>query len=292
MTKWLGVKLTIHPLFSMVMLGSVLTGAFAEILTLFIIVLVHELGHVAAIKWFGWRLREIQILPFGGVAVVDEVVPPAWQEAVVAAAGPFQNLWMAVVALLFHSLGLWGEEWTSYFIQANLMIALFNLLPIQPLDGGKLLHVFLCLWLPYHKALFSTTLASLTMSVMLLGFSILTLTAFGLQLNLLVIACFLIYSNAYTLKHFHFRFVSFLIDRDARTSSRMSKGVHAKAIFVSPQLPLSEVVKLFMRDRYHLIYVMNEQGKIQAILPEQKVVRAFFTSVNSAFNGPRITIFS
>lgn len=61
------------------LLISVLTGYFIETVTLFGIVFIHEMGHVVAAKSFGWRVKEVQLLPFGGVAVVEEpgAYPPS-----------------------------------------------------------------------------------------------------------------------------------------------------------------------------------------------------------------------
>jgi len=137
---WFGVKYRIHPLFSIVLLLSVLTGYFIEIVTLFGIVLIHELGHVAAAKGFGWRVTEVQLLPFGGVAVVEEMGSVSvWQDIAVALAGPLQNFWMMPVGWVLTAIGVLPVEWGHYFIQANLLIALFNLLPVLPLDGGKVM---------------------------------------------------------------------------------------------------------------------------------------------------------
>lgn len=90
--KIFGTAFRVHPLFSIVIFLSVLTGYFLEVVTLFAIVLLHELGHLAAAKNLGWRIQEVRLLPFGGAAVVEELgTVPAWEEIVVAAAGPLQN---------------------------------------------------------------------------------------------------------------------------------------------------------------------------------------------------------
>ncbi len=60
--------------------------------------------------------------------------------ALVAAAGPAANFvlaWLAVLALRFTAFGTLGERFLSYFILSNLVLGLFNLLPIPPLDGGR-----------------------------------------------------------------------------------------------------------------------------------------------------------
>ena len=80
------------------MIGCAFTGYFLEAITLFGIVLIHELGHLTAAKGFGWRVQEVQLLPFGGVLIVDELgTTSTREELIVALAGPLQHVWMILV---------------------------------------------------------------------------------------------------------------------------------------------------------------------------------------------------
>lgn len=120
------------------MLASVITGHFLELLTLFAIVFIHEWGHVAAAKWFGVHVLSVQLLPFGGVAVMEDTAYlNAGREMMIALAGPLQNGLLIGCAWLLHAAGLWDGPYYDYFVQGNVLIALFNLLPVLPLDGGR-----------------------------------------------------------------------------------------------------------------------------------------------------------
>jgi len=97
-----GTVYRLHPLFVLMMAAALLIGHFVELLVLFGVVVVHELGHVAAARWFGWRVREVRLLPFGGVAVADPADgADSVQETAVALAGPLQNLLMIGFAFFF-----------------------------------------------------------------------------------------------------------------------------------------------------------------------------------------------
>lgn len=61
-----------HPLFVIILLFSALTGYFIELMTLFAIVLVHELGHLFMAHEVGWKVKAVRLLPFGGVVEVEE----------------------------------------------------------------------------------------------------------------------------------------------------------------------------------------------------------------------------
>jgi stage IV sporulation protein FB len=269
----------LHPLFVLLMLLSVVTGFFMEIITLFSIVLIHELGHVAAARNFGWKIREIQLLPFGGVAVVEHAGNvPAKEEVLVAAAGPLQNAAMIVFAWVMLWAGVGDAVWWDYFISANMMIGLFNLLPIMPLDGGKmLLSACGCLF-PYLKALSGATVFSMAASCGFIALSIWLALGqpLSIPLNLLLIGLFLLYANWHDYRNIPFRHMRFLIDRQSRTRGKLADGTLAQPIVVGGQRKVSEILRMFMKEKYHLIYVMDDEGAIRAVFPETRVIQAYF----------------
>ncbi|MEC0225577.1 M50 family metallopeptidase [Paenibacillus alba] len=276
MIKWAGTTYRFHPLFTLIMIGSALTGYFLEAVTLFGIVLVHELGHLVAASGFGWRVKEVQLLPFGGVLVVDELgTVPTWEELVVSLAGPLQHVWMILLALLMKGLGVGVGSWWDYFIDANLMIGLFNLIPVMPLDGGKVLQSLLGYFLSYHNTILYTVWISMMLSTAIIAMAIMQFISGQLPLNILVIGIFLLVSNWYAYRQLPYHFFRFLIGRGARMSQVISRGTLAQPIVITKQRTMGETLKLFMREKYHLIYIVNDVGRIQAVLPEQQIVSGY-----------------
>lgn len=114
--------------------------AVASTLLFFASLVAHELGHATVARSLGIGVRDITLFIFGGVAgIVREPSRPA-QEVVIAAAGPVVSAVLGGIALAAASLAdgvLYRLLWTLG--AANLVLALFNLLPGFPLDGGRLL---------------------------------------------------------------------------------------------------------------------------------------------------------
>lgn len=277
--RYLGVKYRFHPLFSIMMLLSVVTGYFIEMVTLFGIVFIHELGHVAAARHFGWRIKEVKLLPFGGVAVVEELASvPVKEELIVAMSGPLQNMWMILVAYPLVLLGVLPAEWGVYFIEANLLIALFNLLPVLPLDGGKVLAAVLSSFLPYQRTIRIAAMISLLFSFLMIAAAFMhwLWTGDGLQLNWLMIGLFLLFSNWYDLRGAPYHFMRFLVHRDALFRRLLDRGTHAQPIVVGGRRRVSDIVRMFMREKYHLVYVLDESGIIRKVVPEQRVLETYF----------------
>lgn len=145
-----------------------LFGIVATLL-LFSSVLLHEFGHSLQALKFGIPVRDITLLPIGGVAQIEEMPEKPGQELRIALAGPVVNFAIAalliIIGLLLQaravvtvpelvaSLGSasWGGM-LSYLTMANLLLGLFNLIPAYPMDGGRVLRALLALRLDYGRA--------------------------------------------------------------------------------------------------------------------------------------------
>lgn len=273
---WTSIRFHVHPLFIIVWVIAALSGMFLEATTLFIIVLIHELGHVWTALSYGWRVEEIELLPFGGVAKVSEYGNvSAWEEIVVALAGPLNNGLMVWMAYFFSAAGWWGPEWTSFFIQANLMIGLFNLLPVLPLDGGKIAQAMLSLIMPYLKAVRLSIIMGFLCSSLLLIYGLGLPTLDKIHINAILIGVFLFYGNVYAFISVHVLKIRFFLHRQPWGEKQLELGGSSVPIIVSSNHTLEQTLKMFWRDRYHLIYIIDGDGNVQKVITEQGLIDAY-----------------
>lgn len=279
---WEGMKIRIHPLFWLVILLSIWTGRWIETLTLFVVIVIHELGHLAAAWSFGWRIRSMEILPFGGVAKMDEWgTVPNREELVVALAGPFHHIWMVLFSVLFYQAGWWTKEWTNYFIEGNLWIACFNLLPIFPLDGGRLLQVGLTYLFPYRIAISITLWWSMVVASMLLITSFL-LPGSLVHLPLFSIAIFLLYSNVISYRQREYQFIRFLLQRWERGVEKNWRQIRIRC---SGKTSLRQIVRTWYKEKVHQVEVIDEHGVVLGDLTEEQILEKYFT--NSSTQTPK-----
>src|SRR5690606_26898705 len=136
--------------------------ALAFILGIFGSVLLHEFGHALAARRYGIRTPDITLLPIGGVARLERLPERPVEELVVALAGPAVNVVIAAVlyAVLL-ALGqpnplsefqIIGGNLMAQLLVTNLWLALFNLVPAFPMDGGRVLRALLATWLGHARA--------------------------------------------------------------------------------------------------------------------------------------------
>lgn len=228
---------------------------------MFVIVLIHEIGHVAMARELGWTVTEVQLLPFGGVATMEDAyATDPLDEIVVALAGPFLNVVMMGMAYLFWYGNVWTEEWARFFLVSNATIALFNLLPIWPLDGGRILQAMLCWFLPYRRAALLSLTGSTLLAGILVGFSVL-----DVKMNVLVIGIYLLAVNIQAFMRFPYQFFRFLMEKYIRQPEE--QAVHA--LCVLPHETVLSVSHKLKRGYSHLFYV---QGS--GLLPEEKLLHA------------------
>lgn len=121
-----------NPFFYICGLICILTGYLKYFVLIMFIILIHELGHILVSQVFKWKIDKIIILPFGGLIIFDEKVDNNLKEEfLITLSGPILQL---IITLIINNQLLNN---ISYSLLA------FNLLPIVPLDGSKILNIFL-----------------------------------------------------------------------------------------------------------------------------------------------------
>lgn len=146
------LKITVHPLFFIFGLYFALTGKVFSFLVFTITAVIHEYGHFLVSESLGYELNRITLMPYGAVLSGDIVGLRYKDECKIALAGPLIN---GVIALFFVALWWFIPDvypYTELLVMSNTAIALINLIPAYPLDGGRFLYATLCLCLKRKTA--------------------------------------------------------------------------------------------------------------------------------------------
>lgn len=135
-----GIKLSIHPLFFLFGLYFALTGRIFLFLICTFTAVIHEIGHSLVASKYGYRLNNVVLMPFGAVVKGDLGGLKFSDQFKVAFAGPLVNLAVGIFFTATWWLFPISYSFTDTVAYANFSMALINLIPAYPLDGGRILY--------------------------------------------------------------------------------------------------------------------------------------------------------
>lgn len=135
------------------MLLSFLAGYFEYTFLTIIIIIVHEMGHFLTGYFLKLKVKEISLFMFGGVTIFDEDLNlNIFKELLVVVMGPVVQMLFYMIVYYFYTKGFVNVNTMKKVSTINLILLEFNLLPILPLDGAKILNNILDLILSYDLA--------------------------------------------------------------------------------------------------------------------------------------------
>lgn len=240
-------KIKIHPLYYIVAFICVITGMFHAFVIVNTLIFIHEMGHVLASIYYGWKIEKILLLPFGGMTIFKESLNrPIKEEFVVASMGP---IFQIVCFCFLRNFGY--TEITTY----HYALLCFNLLPMVPLDGSKILGCLLYSFFSFKKSGNLLILISFVTSIFLLLLSL----CFR-NLILLVLLLFVLKEIHKNYQLQPYLFYKFLLER------YLSFLVFSKVCYIN-----GANVNKMRKDYNHMFYVDS------TFKSERQILRTFFT---------------
>ncbi len=223
-------------------------------------ILFHELAHSAVARFYGVRVKGIMLFVFGGVAMMEEMPKNPKQEFAISVAGPAMSFLLAFASGILSGVSIrpLAAIFTT-FAYLNLILAVFNLLPAFPMDGGRILRSVLATRLGYVRA---TRFAAETGR-----FLAVLMAVIGIFYNpwLILIALF-VYIGAS--EEERLVIVENVLGR-IRVGDIMTRDVVA----VSPETRISELIEMMLRYK-HLGYPVVENGELVGIVTLKDVMQA------------------
>jgi stage IV sporulation protein FB len=142
--------------------ATIAWNSLVFVVLLFLCVLLHEFGHIFTARAFGVSTPYVTLLPIGGVAQLERIPEEPWQEFLIAIAGPAVNVVIAGALIAFAhadpraSAAMGIDDMQIPIVDRlaalNLFLALFNLIPAFPMDGGRVLRAALASRMGFVRA--------------------------------------------------------------------------------------------------------------------------------------------
>ena len=222
--------------------ASLITGNFKGLLLFTVIIIVHELGHIMAALHYKWKIEKVLLLPLGALTIFHEKLNrPIKEELIILISGPLAQIFFTfLLSLISHN--------PDILVYSNLIL-FFNLLPIYPLDGSKLVNLFLNKLTSFKKSHILTIYISfLTIILLFLNIQI--------SLVFILIILFIIIKVIDELKKHHALFNLFLLERYNYN-------------FHFPKHKTIKNIKQMKRDYTHLFKINNQYKTEKEVLGER-----------------------
>jgi len=266
-----GIQVLLNNFFLLLLIFYYFAGVLLKGLMVFGIVLIHELAHIAVAWRYGLKVREIELLPFGGVARIEDFMEMDPEiETRIAIAGPLANGVMLAAAWGLKYYGGWDHQLLTYFIKFNIVMIAFNLLPALPLDGGRIYRAYLAPRVGFKNATESASGMAKGIAVILTVLGSIGLSLGLTDLSFLVIVIFLYYASVKEQGLATFVFIRYLTRKKEELNKKgIIKGEH---LVVLETTPLKEIIKYFVPRKFHLIIMMGSDLSIHKIYTETEVI--------------------
>lgn len=153
------IKIEFHYTYLIMVLGFIFTGCFRNIIILTSIIIIHEMGHYLTSIITKINVSKIIIYPYGGLTKIDDKINISInRELMVAVSG---IIFQSIYYYLIINMNIFRDSTIELFKLYHYSILYFNILPIYPLDGSKMLNLVLCKIIPYRISNIITIIISI-----------------------------------------------------------------------------------------------------------------------------------
>lgn len=268
---WQGVR--INPWFVVFILLYVIAGYGRQMAVAFLVVTLHEVTHAIVAEGYGLTVERMEIWPFGGMAEISGLSSQEpYVEAMVAVAGPMQNFMLAALTYLVGPYLPLDPGWADQFMAANLGLGVLNLLPVAPLDGGRLARLYWSRSIGYRAAEQRVRKAGMWLAWTLMAFTAASLVTGRPLLSVGVFAVFLLWGASRSGKQAFYWIIRDLHLRGRAFEHRPVWGVDDFA--VRADAALGQVLAVMRPMRYHRVVVLDEELHRLGTLYEEDLLRA------------------
>ena len=201
--------MTFHYSYIIMAFGYVISGYYINLIAITSLLLIHELGHYTAAKLLKFKVLKIVIYPFGGITKINDLInKDINEEILVATSGViFQFIFYLIIVYLNH-INIIRDYTLNIYTLYNNQIIFFNLMPIYPLDGAKIVNLLLSKFFNYNLS------NKLTIIISLIGISLFILTkSYNHNYSYIMVLSVLIIYNYKFIKQLKYIYNKFLLER-------------------------------------------------------------------------------
>lgn len=257
------MKLKVSPLFIIMAFFAVFFGYGYELLSYVITIVLHEMAHAEAARKLGYSLNVIKLMPHGASLTGEFEGVKAGDEVLIALAGPAVNAVLAVVCVALWWLIPQSYFFTETFVTANVVTAVFNMLPIFPLDGGRAALALLSVKVKREKAYRILRIVGAVFALVFAASFAMSLIT-GVNFSFAAIAVFIFVSTVFPDKNSKYQRLYSMAFR----LQRLKRGLPVKEIMVSENSTAVELMRMLNANYFCRFLVLDENFSLVGTIDE------------------------
>ena len=266
----IGKHLKISLFLPILFIGAYLGDFLLIYLAAFAFATLHELAHVGAALALGVSVERVELQPFGITAKLrDHYIKEPYKEVLIALAGPVLNFAAAGICLLLinsHELEL------NYLLWLNLSMAILNLLPCLPLDGGRVVKALLAHNIGIVKAFNTVLRLTKVITSLLLASAIYLLLSSSFNFSLILIAAFLLANISAERRNLNIISMKEMLQNKDKLKRDDINRVRVIAVFEDVSARI--LLKYFSYNFYYMIDVVDKNMRIVNRVTETQLIDA------------------
>ena len=233
-------------------------------------VLLHEIGHAIVARHLGYQLEQISLLPFGAELSLQDDNFTSSDEIKIAVAGPLVNLILIIICVSLWWIFPITYYYTDLFVFSNFITFVFNLLPVFPLDGGR---VFRAIISKYKDTKTTEKIVSVTaITLSLLFFGVFIVSIFIEPLYYMALVSIFLLTGAFNFNK-NAVYKRRIFSKDLQKNFK--KGCNVNIVAVSEDMPLYKLVKFVNTQNYTIFVVYDKSNKLKKVIMEKNLDELF-----------------
>lgn len=239
-------------------------------LSAFFALIIHEGSHTLVSMAQGGKLQKLRVFPIGLNAVFSVDFNKDTNAFLVNISGPLSNILISLGCFLLSTYYLPKSDNMRFFILTNIFLAVFNMLPVLPLDGGRIFRDILTSQIGLFKAHKYSRRVSKGLGVFIVLMGLVQLHDNIYNFSLILLGSYILYFLKNEKLEVYFMNIKNLVYKRSRF---LRKGVYpGRELVVIKTMRLGDIVKDMDFDRFHIIYVLDEDMRLARVFTEQEII--------------------
>ncbi|MTI68761.1 MAG: hypothetical protein FH751_00705 [Firmicutes bacterium] len=266
-----GIKIKINIFFIILLAIYIYIGYFIDICIILFSLIIHEISHIVMAVKKGVKIDEICLLPFGGFIKLKSFISEnPKKEILTCIMGPLSNLIIAIIFIIINECFV-SVYMVEYIIRINLFLFILNMLPILPLDGGRIIRGILS---------YNIGIKLATKVIMILTYIISSLTMVYGSLNILknnegiyiiLLGVYIVIAARKEKDLAAFIFIKQILTKKEKI---LKKGVMKAHFLVGlKSVTIKSILDNFLPGKYHIIIVIDNSGTQLGTINEEELIK-------------------